>query len=599
MDRKYLIIFAVVAIAALIGLPALTQGGFIGTAQTQSISSTTLNGKDAFLVSFLSGGGADTIYATISNPNFPNKLFFSATEAGNKVVYTLTQRQASNADADYFSQKATCDGWACAQYASLTAPMGDFSKFKQQCLASSPYNLVYDAGTALNPKFRCYEKKTRWIVSDFNRLSAVVQPTVVIDVNTNYQSALETTSWAELSLTAANPRQALIGSGGQIGEISMSSLAPTFTTVPEGSAVNALLDPSEYCPACTLHLVDASAVNQMDTLKTNFISCQLNARLSTSETGSTNLWGTNIPLTGAYDDALMQKCINDLKTGEDALQYIKPAANTAFYGADVSNLSSQHTISIQNKFSIPSINMWVYADSVGVKRMTAVPASASCDTAIVPAGATTRINCQIVNGAQAGIIYWGYTCPSPYTVLTPSGSVSALGYETKQVQIDVHGGTSATSATACTFTVQSTDLTQSKQAISTVSTPSSICTITPRPNFYVRINPTTGQCEEYCPLSQTNCAQGQTFDASTCSCTGTTPNPNPSPTPTPTPTPINQTQCLPLIQKPAYYAQGGVNVPILGNFGGSTVQVCETDYGGVIIVAALIIAALWASQRKR
>lgn len=594
MELEPRIVGVVFIIALLLGAGLFFLGGFklpgtmFSAAQIQSISMTTLNGKDAVLISLQPQGGADVLTATLSKTTDSRwtgqAIEFVTGKAYDRYIYTLTDRTGSASRIPVLALIDSYDG----------GPGGDFSGFKSRCLGKSASAMAFNTGDIFNSRFRCYDAQSKWIVSDFDRASAIADPGVFVQVN-NDGNNLPASQWSEVVLTRANPKQTLVTDSGEVyGEASMGSLSLQFVQPPPSSGIKAIRNAAQFGPGFDYYLVDASIDSEMQNAASSLGTCLGQAQKDTTQQSQLVIANMVLPLGGSYEGSQLAACFDRYNSKISSLQSLAPTGD--FRGADTSKLTSARTVTVVNSFTIPNVLITLYASKVGIKRASAVPQSVSCDNKDMAGGVIDRISAHVTNGPDAGTIYWTASCSGTTTVRTSSGSVQAEAYQTVDFGIDVSSG-SAASTSSCAVTAKSTDLTVQKTGTCGLTT-KSVCQNSPRPGFYIDEN-----CNEYCPLKASQCAKNQVYNSNTCTCDS---NPNSlasgasgaSSSDASSSDSAAAAACLPLIQSISTKSEGGINVFGFNLFG-TNVSTCSWDpigIGALLLVLGLVLAYLFKEQ---
>ena len=600
-----LVVVGVALVATYGSSPSgLSAAGYLGGASISSISDTTLNGRAAHLISLGAySGGADSLFAEAKDAKLKYNITFTEGKRGNRYIYRATERIGASRAIQYYEEKShyVWDGWSLPK---------SFDQFKAECGAA---NLAFNVGETLKPEFYCFGPRTKWIISDFDRLAGINDPQVYLQTDLWDSASLGgfgiNRGQSEVSLTRTTTEAIIIDSqNGEIGKVSMGTMMPTFLTAPSSSGVKMITDADVFGPGLSIYPVDASIDSEVRDTKSGFSNCLLQAQRQTGQTYQFTFFDQVISTTGSYLKANVLQCVSDLKTQVQSMNVVKPTGDfSESMGADYSGLVRNATFSLENKYAIPQLNIWLYKDKVGVvgvSQANAIPSAVSCQNANLPGVSTSQITCSITNGPTEGAVKWSVSCPSPITVATASGSINMLPFATKEFKVDVSTGTYATTA-SCSIIAKSTDLkTSISNSFSITETEK--CAITPRPGFYLRTNPATQQCEEYCPLTQEQCGTGK-LNLNTCQCEGAPPHC------TPQSCPSGQVwnsvscscsgggdgggTCTPLIQKKTTSYIGGIF-----GFGAVPVSTCVYDFmmiGMLIAALGLVIAIVGALMSRR
>jgi hypothetical protein len=613
MDTKIMVILAV-AIVLAVSLGVLQfPGAIYSQGVVQGVSKTTLNNKDAFVITMLGGGGADGLTAQVSKSQFPNwaaddSIFISVEKTDDKYVYTLTDRTGSNKGIYTLQEILACNGldlWNSNACNNLNKPwrnMGNdlYSGFSQYCVSlngtTTPVSLSADT---LNPKFKCYQEVQKYQVGDFNYVGAQYKPKVLVTAltykagtqpwldNTDYKKA------AQLELSDSNPQGLLLADTGEnLGEARITGMAPTFTSPPSSTAIKAITAPGTRNWQMVAGDIDSIYYSIRTTAPNSLQNCLKNAATSPSLGGQALL---GLPTAASYGEMGFNTCINSYNA-----QINDIAANAPLKGdfarsdisLDRSAINTNGTISIKNSFALPSLTMWVYADQVGVVRQNAVPVMVSCDS--IPAiggGGSATLNAR-VSATGTGTIYWTASCTTPVTAQIGSGSVQASALAPFFVPINTG---QATGVSTCTVIAKSTDLTQQVQGTCTVGV-TKICT-DPIPAGCHLAPTATDPCNIDCTVPPEICSDGTVLGACNSNfnrCVKSNGNlqliADSSCGSKPPDNSTNST-CYPFVQKVNTQVVGGVN--LFGwQIGGETVTNCVWDFpilgAGLLILAAIL-----------
>lgn len=595
MDKRIMLVGILTIV--LIGLPALgLTGAVFSNAQIQAISyveSSPLAGTPAVLISLLAGSGADGLTASISRNidsdyNTDNSLFLAVAKTKDRIVYTGSERTTEQGF-HYYELKNSCSGvFSCPNLDTFTADC--------KSGVGNSNNFVASTGDIINPKYSCYYYKPKWIITDFDRTTVNYQP--VIDIYTEFNSGMV----AGVELTASNPRDYIKTTTGTIiGEGSIGAISSSLTSPPDESSIKALRDTMEYFPAGTYHLVDSGVESAYSSIYSRFNTCQTNAKRSSSITFGLSLYGLSfgIPIYADYDETKLNSCFNTLKDEVNALRYVKPVAS--WQNVDSSKLTTQRTISLVDSYNIPNVQIWLYADSIGVVRPEANPSNLVCQNKDMQGGTTGSISCSVGNTGESGIIYWTATCTAPTSVITGSGSLYSQKSQTSDFGVLISTGSTASTST-CTITAKSASLAKQISTTSRISS-TEVCNKVATLPFIVDEN-----CNSVCPLQASDCSAGQTFNPTLCKCEGTVP-------PTCTPPAIYDSasnaciipkndssvpSCMSIVQKLKTIDSTECKSYL---FGVCTeykkIYSCETDYMGAIFVIVGFAGLGWFAKQQR
>ena len=612
MKKNIMLIGAVILLAAFITLSS--TGSFLSTG-ILSISQVVLNGQDYTIVTMTGGTNADVLVASLdknSHSNFDSDKYFTieASKKKDTYQYTLTDRQGSSGTVFTYVLSRSCNGLIGAN-----SCLGiNINTFKEQCLAENGNNIFYDAGDAINPKWRCYTATPKWLVSDFNTIGGTSNPEIeILMTEMSAPSGQGGNIIAQYSTTLSKYHtSALLTSGSTpICTASITGLTSTFTSPPSSSGIKALRPAgtnTNYMP------VSGAVVDEWNAAYNRFQNCLTAAKKPTAGQPVFGLnfgWiSTGFSYYESSDDQLMQGCFNRLNTDATTLVYLMPQGD--FVNLDYSKLNSNKIVSLKNAFTIPQIKFECPSANIGVSRPTATPTAASCNSKTLPGGSTIgEFTASVTNGGNAGSVYVETTCTQPLTVRTPASSYAFTAYETKQLSVSVslspNNGTST-----CTVKAFSTDLKTSVEGTCQIGQ-TAACSNSPRPGFYIDNN-----CVEYCPLKAADCPAPKilktpaTGYADQCVCDAATVTPgvcNNNGVCEAGETTGNcandchaaqdgtSATCYPLVQKTNNIAVGGIT--LFGfNFGGSVVQTCVWDFT-VLGAILLAIAALLYKKRQK
>jgi hypothetical protein len=616
VDNK-IIVFIIAAAILAASLGYITPGAFFSSGTIESISKTTLNGKDAFLVTLLGGSGADGLAAEISKDRFPTwnadkSLTVGIKKADDRYVYRLTERSSSTKTINSLKIVKECQGNnpldsnACT---GINQPWTDFSSFKSYCRSLNPNGIVVSTGTIPVPlvwdsgyHWRCYAPDTTWVVADFNRVGGIYEPKVYVDALT-YQRG--TQPWinsgqnyekiAQVELSRSNPSGILVTDTGEnLGQATITGMSPLFTTPPSDTAIKAMSAPTT---PRSFRLVDGSIDTDAQTVINQFSTCQMNARIDSGQKGGLVLFGiVSIPVYEDYTESAWTSCVNTYNSNVAALANNNPPVGDfarSDIGLDTSSINSNGTISIKNSFALPHLTIWIYAESVGVTRMNAIPLAITCQNKQLDGGVSDSLKATITNSPLgAGILYWTASCTTPVTVSQASGQVNANIAQSINFDVPISTG-SQQGVSICTLQGKSTDLQNTVTGQCSVNVKAACNTQVPAGCHL------DAGCILNCTIAPAICTDGTKvgdcnfLKTQRCFNQGGTLNLVQDASCKDTPSAGNGTAlvCLPYIQKVSTATVGGLNIPFLGNIGGTAQQSCVWDFT-ILGIALLAGAAL-------
>jgi hypothetical protein len=581
MDRKFMLIAVVIAAALLLGVS--TIGGFFTTSVLSVSAPTMINGREAVLVTMSAGGSAaDGIAGELSKSKYPQfdttKTFMlTAQKKSDQYQYTLTDRPSSAGTIYIYELTKQCNGL-------FDCGLWTFATWKAQCLQENSNNLFFDGGSVLDPKWRCYTAKPKWLVSDFNTIGGTSNPYIDVFVDDYGTGAVGGNLLAQYAteLSKAHTQDSLEYNGVVIGTASITGLDSTFTSPPSSSGIKAIRPAGQttgFIPVSGY--LDAEYSNSLSTFSTQLAQAK-NPSAGQYVIGFGSAGG--ITAFESMNLQLAANAINNYNSRILALASLSPQGD--FQNIDTSKLQSNKIVSLKNDFYIPTVKFELYADKIGIVRPLATPTSATCSNKELPGGSTTgEFKVNVINGGTPGAIYVEYTCTNPLTVTTPAGEYVFTAGENKQLSIGV---TLAPNNATSTCTVKASGNGVTKTGTCSVAQTSS-CTNTPKLGFYL-----DKYCNEYCPLTLADCASPKILKAPStgypnlCQCdAGTIP-----------PTCNNNGvcdagevlpcsdcvtippdgACLPFVQKQTTQVIGGITIPFLGNIGGTVVGSCVWDF---------------------
>lgn len=586
-------------IAAVALLVSMSGTGSFFSSSVLSVSKTTINGVDKFIVLMSAGGQGDSITAEITKASYPifntdKTIGITAMKDGGTYAYTLADRSGASGTIVKYSLLKSCNGWLSCGVSTLGA-------FRDQCKADNINNIYYNAGSLENPKLRCYRYAPEYKVSDFDMVSGLYSPSINVYVDEWTGQSGYSTLLAQYTanLNRQTTFKTLEFEGKTIGTVSLEGQLGTFQTPPAASGIKAIRyvsDPTHY------YVIPASSLANAELARDNFGTCMQQAS-SYNVVAIPPIPGFPLGFSFAefMNEQQTQGCIDQYNSAIATLPYIFPSGD--FASLDVSKLSSEGKATLKDIYTIPTMKFELDADAIGISRPIATPVSADCnDKTLAGSQATGEFTATVTNGGNAGLIYVEASCPSPYTVTTSGGTYYFQPYQTQQISIAI-SMSPYNQTKQCTVSARAGDLSTSPITGTCNIAQSSACSNTPKEGFYL-----DQWCHEYCPLTKAMCQDPKVLKtpatgyANLCICEeGTTPptcnNNNVCeagetiancPNDCKVSPPINASSCMPFVQKINTEQVGATSIFGI-TFGGTTVQSCVWDFP--VLAAALLVLA--------